>query len=194
MAAQGPRPTYFAAATGAADDNRFVTVVNMKVGAYTLAATTMPSPGGRQITLTHVSVGTTDTLGTVVVVGTGLDGGALTETLTPVADSVVTGSAWFASITSVTGAGWVIDGVESTEDTIIVGCTGAAAVADESGVLNSITVGETAAGAITFADSTGTIAVLKASITEGTYELGIGFSDYLTVVAAGASKFTVSTS
>lgn len=194
MAAQGPRPTYFAAATGAADDNRFVTTANMKVGAYTLAATTMPSPGARRITVDATAVGTADTMGTLVVVGTDLDGNVLTETLVPDTGGTVTGSEWFASLTSVTGAGWAIDGVEASNDTLIVGCTGAACVADTSGVLNSITIGETAAGAITLADSNGTIAVLKASIAEGTYELNIAFEDYLTVIAAAGSKFTISTS
>lgn len=64
------------------------------------------------------------------------------------------------------------------------------------GVLKSITVGETAAGAITVYDNSagsGTvIAVLKASVAEGTYELNVSFNTGLTVVTAGASKITVS--
>lgn len=65
-----------------------------------------------------------------------------------------------------------------------------------SGRLKSITVGETAAGAITVYDNTAgsgaVIAVLKASIAEGTYEFDVAFSTGLTVVTAGASKLTVS--
>jgi hypothetical protein len=36
------------------------------------------------------------------------------------------------------------------------------------------------------------IAVLKASVVEGTYELGVKFNTGLTIVTAGASKLTVS--
>lgn len=64
-----------------------------------------------------------------------------------------------------------------------------------SGILGSIVVGETAAGAITVYDNTaasGTvIAVLKASVAEGTYTFDASFSTGLTVVTAGASKVTV---
>lgn len=64
-----------------------------------------------------------------------------------------------------------------------------------SGRLKRITIGETAAGAITVYDNTagsGTvIAVLKASIAEGTYEFDVNFTTGLTVVTAGASKLTV---
>jgi hypothetical protein len=66
----------------------------------------------------------------------------------------------------------------------------------EAGYIKSITLGETAAGAITVYDNTagsGTIiAVLKASVVEGTYELGVKFNTGLTIVTAGASKLTVS--
>ncbi len=65
-----------------------------------------------------------------------------------------------------------------------------------AGVLHSITVTETAAGAITVYDNTaasGTIkAAFKASIVEGTYIFDIAFATGLTVVTAGASKLTVS--
>jgi len=69
----------------------------------------------------------------------------------------------------------------------------------ESGpcVLHSIVIGETAAGAITVYDNTagsGTvIAVLKASIVEGTYTFNRQLSTGCTVVTAGASKITVNT-
>ncbi len=65
-----------------------------------------------------------------------------------------------------------------------------------TGRLHSITVGETAAGAITVYDNTagsGTIiAVLKASIVEATYTFDVKFTTGLTIVTAGASKITVS--
>lgn len=60
-----------------------------------------------------------------------------------------------------------------------------------SGVLHSIVVGETAAGSITVSDAVGTIAVLKASIVEGTYVFDCAYTKNLIVVTAGASKITV---
>lgn len=65
-----------------------------------------------------------------------------------------------------------------------------------AGVLHALVLTETAAGAITVYDnvtSTGTpVAVLKASIVEGTYAFNVAFSTGLRVVTAGASKLTVS--
>ena len=59
-----------------------------------------------------------------------------------------------------------------------------------------ITVGETAAGAITVYDAlagatTTTVGVLKASIVEGTYEFGVTISRGIQIVTGGASKITV---
>lgn len=65
-----------------------------------------------------------------------------------------------------------------------------------AGVLHSITIGETAAGAITIYDNTagsGTVLlVLKASIAEQTFIFDIDFGTGLTIVTAGASKLQVS--
>lgn len=65
-----------------------------------------------------------------------------------------------------------------------------------SGFLNSITIGETAAGAITIYDNTagsGTVlAAFKASVVENTYKIEAPFKTGLTIVTAGASKLTVS--
>lgn len=62
------------------------------------------------------------------------------------------------------------------------------------GKLWRIIIGETSAGAITIYDAlsaTGTAkCVLKASIAEGSYELGMEFKTGLTIVTAGASKIT----
>ena len=60
-----------------------------------------------------------------------------------------------------------------------------------SGVLSSVIIGETSAGAITIADAVGTIAVLKASIAEGEYKFDVAYTGYLTITTAGASKVTV---
>lgn len=59
-----------------------------------------------------------------------------------------------------------------------------------------IVITETAAGAITIYNETGSgttdvKAVFKASIAEGTYELGITCSTGIKIVTAGASKLTV---
>jgi len=98
------------------DVDKIVTSVNMKVGAYTIAA--QPAFPSR-ITLSHTAVGTVDTLGTVVIVGTLVDATVIQETLTPINGTKVSTVNEFATITSVTGAGWIIDGV--TNDTITVG-------------------------------------------------------------------------
>lgn len=69
------------------------------------------------------------------------------------------------------------------------------AVKSGSGVLKSITVNTTAAGAITVYDNTaasGTkIATLKASVAEGVYEYDVSFNTGLTIVTAAASDITV---
>lgn len=104
-----------------ADVDRFVTSTNMKVGAYTLAQTTPTDGLARNVTVTVTAGATADTMGTVTVVGKNLLDETITETITPVAGSTVAGTKAFKSITSVTGAGWAIDGVEGTNDTITVG-------------------------------------------------------------------------
>lgn len=67
------------------------------------------------------------------------------------------------------------------------------------GQLVRIVITETAAGAITvYNEATGgttdIIALFKASISEGSYELGVQYSKGLQIVTAGASKLTVVTS
>ena len=89
------------------DDDWFVVSANMKVGAYTLAHTA-PDVGARNVTVTQTAVGAEDTNGTIVVVGTDLAGNAITETLTPNGGACVAGAKCFKTITSITGAGWVI--------------------------------------------------------------------------------------
>lgn len=101
-----------------ADVDRVVVSANMKVGAYTIAA--QPDVP-RNITVTATAGGTADTMGTILVTGTNVDGDVITETLTPVAGSTVAGAKAFKTVASVVGAGWVIDAVEGTNDTITVG-------------------------------------------------------------------------
>lgn len=99
-----------------ADVDKIVTTANMKVGAYTVAS----SPDiPRNITVTHTQVGgVTDTLGTIVIVGTDIDDDALTETITPLEGTIASGIKAFKTVTSATGVGWVIN---TTEDTITIG-------------------------------------------------------------------------
>lgn len=173
------------------DADRFVTSVDMKVGAYALAAATMPTAGtARRVNCTRTVVGGADTAGTIVVVGKSLSGQAITETLTPGGNGVtVTGTKWFASISSVTGAGWVTN---TGNDTIVVGVDGNyLVVAEGSGTLEAITVNTTAAGSITLADAKGTIGVLPANVAVGQYEYGCNFSGYLRCELVAASDVTI---
>jgi len=100
----------------AADVDYLVTTVNMKVGAYTIAAQPL---GSHVVTVTHTKVGTLDTLGIITVIGTDSDGIVITEVITPSEDATVTGLLGFEAITSITGSGWVIDGADN--DTLVVG-------------------------------------------------------------------------
>ena len=84
------------AATTATVADRIVASANMKVGAYTVANASAVWAGGFKLSLTHTEVGGgVDTLGTVAVVGKDLHGQAISETITPVADSVVLGTKVF---------------------------------------------------------------------------------------------------
>lgn len=177
------------ATTTSASANRFVTSTNMKVGAYTLAATTMPTGGARRVTVTHTTNTGTDTLGTIVVVGKGLAGDTITDTITPVADSTATGTKAFKTITSVTGAGWVISG---GNDTITVGCDAPARVVDGAGTLRGIVIVTTTASTIVIADASGTLVTLPASIAVGSYlYYDLAFSGYLSFTLNGASNVVV---
>lgn len=101
-----------------ADDDRITVSVDMKVGSYTLAA--QPDVA-RNITVTTTAVGTADTQGTITITGTNINGKVITEVITPVAGTTVAGLKAFKTVTSAVGAGWVIDAVEGTKDTIKIG-------------------------------------------------------------------------
>lgn len=109
---------YNLGAPALADNDLIVTSTNMKVGSYTVAA--QPDVP-RNITVTATAVGTADTMGTITVTGTNINNLSITETIVPVAGSLVAGIKAFKTVTSVVGAGWVKDAVEATTDTIIVG-------------------------------------------------------------------------
>ncbi|MFN8631199.1 MAG: hypothetical protein U0838_13050 [Chloroflexota bacterium] len=187
MPVSAPKRGHLAAAT-AAVANQFVTSTNMVNGAYTVAnGGAMPGEGARQVTVTHTANTGNDTLGTITVAGTSLSGDAISEAITPTAGGTATGAKWFATVTSVTGAGWAASG---GNDTVTVGCGARVVVAEGAGVLDRVVVGTTAAGAVTLKDSAGTIAVLKSSVAEGSYAFGCGFSGYLELVLAAASDVT----
>jgi hypothetical protein len=180
--------THLAAATGAVA-NQFVVSTNMKVGLYTLANSgAMPTAGARHVTVTHTTVSGADTLGTIDVVGTDLAGRTISESIVPLAGTIATGALWFSTVTSVTGTGWVISG---SNDTLVVGCSAGTAVLVGEGRLQAVVVNTTAAGAVTIADSRGTIAVLKSSIAEGVYRFDVSTHGYLTATLAAASDVTL---
>jgi hypothetical protein len=92
------------------DDDRYITAVDMKVGAYSLANTTTGDDLARNLIVTHSTQGgTTDTLGTLTIVGLDADGGAQSESIIPSADTTVLSTKYYSSITSITGVAWAID-------------------------------------------------------------------------------------
>ncbi len=178
------------AATTATVANRIVAVANMKVGTYTIANGGVAVwAGGFKLTLTHAEVGGgVDTLGTVAFVGKDLHGNALTETLTPVADSVVTGTKVFKSITSATGAGWVIG---TGNDTISVGVAAGSYAAFGGGLLHSVTMNNTVAAAVVISDAAGTIATIPASQAAGTsYIYDLPWSGFLKIATTSTNDVT----
>jgi hypothetical protein len=175
-------------ATTAAVTNRFVASANMKVGAYTIANASPAWSGGCLVTITHTTVAGTDTLGTVTIVGTDLNGQTITESITPVADSTATSANIYRSVTSATGVGWV---AVSTADTIVIGCAAGNYAASVSGILHAIVVNTTAAAAIVVSDKRGTIATLKASIGEGDFEYDVDYLGYLKIATTSTNDVTL---
>jgi len=104
----------------AVDDDKVVTFTNMKVGVYTVAAQPTASC---LISVLATAVGTADTMGTLAVVGS-LAGVAATESIVPIAGTTVYSANEYDTITSITGAGWVID-AGSGNDTIKIGVASA---------------------------------------------------------------------
>lgn len=177
------------AATTAAVADRIVASANMKVGTYTVANASPVWAGGALITVTHAQVGgVTDTLGTIAVVGKDLHGNAISETITPLDGTVATGTKVFRSVTSVTGAGWVID---TGNDTITVGVAAGSYVAVGGGLFKSIVVNATAAATVVVSDASGTIATLAASIANGVYEFEVPWSGFLKVATTSTNDVTL---
>lgn len=178
------------AATTAAVTNRFVASANMKVGTYTIANASPVWSGGCLVTVTHTQVGgVTDTLGTIAVVGTDLNGQTITETITPLDGTVATGTKVFRTVVSVTGAGWVID---TGNDTIVVGCAAGSYACASSGVLGGVIVNNSVAAAIVVSDKRGTIITVPASQAAGTYyPLDVTFAGFLKVATTSTNDVTV---
>jgi len=108
----------------AANTSWFKTSGNMKLGAYTLTSSIFPGGGVGYVTVTSAQVGgVNDTMGTIDVVGTDIDDGAISESIIPLNGSTVSGLLLFKTITSMTGAGWARDAGAGTEDTIVLGCS-----------------------------------------------------------------------
>jgi hypothetical protein len=171
--------------------DRFLTSVNMKVGAYTLDNTTIGLPGSRHVRVTHTSGDTQDTEGTIILTGTDITGHVISETVTVNAPGgFVDTTKWFRTLTSAVGAGWVIDAVEATPDTIEIGYGADLCVLDGTGYLDAIIVNTTSASSIVVADASGTIATLKASIAEGHYHYGLDVTN-LTIDLNGNSDVTI---
>jgi hypothetical protein len=98
------------------DVDLLVTTTDMKVGAYTIAA----SPAvPRVLTVSITRVDTADTMGIITFTGTDSDDTVITEVITPVDNTIATGLKAFKTCTSAIGSGWVIGGTD--EDTITIG-------------------------------------------------------------------------
>lgn len=98
--------------------NKIVTTTNMIVGAYSIAANPVV-PAYLSITVSAVTGN--DTMGTITFVGTDANGLAQTEIVTPVAAGVAYSTKVFKTVTTATGAGWVIN---TGNDTIVIGTMG----------------------------------------------------------------------
>ena len=98
--------------------NKIVVSTNMKLGAYTIAA--QPIVPAKLSVLATGVVGN-DTMGTITFVGTDIYDQALTEVVIPIVGTTVYTTNMFKSVTSATGAGWVING---TNDTLVIGVAG----------------------------------------------------------------------
>lgn len=116
-------PAHYRIASGlAAVANHYVVSVDMQNGAYTLANTAPGDGAAHSVVATRTAVDTADTGGTLKIDGTDLAGNVITETINVGADGIaVATTRAFATVTAITGAGWVIDGVEGNEDKLIVG-------------------------------------------------------------------------
>ena len=102
-----------------ADDDWVVVDVAMKVGTYLVAHASPVDGLARNVTVIRTVGGNADTPGTIIVAGTDVDGRAVSDTIAVGTTGVtVVGVVAFKTVTSVTGAGWVIN---QAADTVKVG-------------------------------------------------------------------------
>lgn len=97
------------AAPVVADVDRVVTSVAMKVGAYSVANASAADALCHNVTVTVTATGGVDTMGIITVTGTDYNDETITEILTPVAGSTVSGNRAFKTVTAIVGADWVVD-------------------------------------------------------------------------------------
>ena len=98
--------------------NKIVTSTNMQLGAYTFADQPIVPA---LLSVLATGVAGNDTMGTITFVGTDIYDQPLTEVVIPIAGTTVYTNNMFKSVTSATGAGWVING---TNDTLVIGVAG----------------------------------------------------------------------
>jgi hypothetical protein len=178
------------AATTAAVTNRIVTSANMKVGTYTIANASPAWAGGALITVTHSQVGgVTDVLGTITIVGKDMFGVPITEVITPLDGTTATGTKVFRSVTSATGADWVID---TGNDTIVIGVAAGSYAATGGGRLHTVVLNNSVAAAVVVSDSSGTLATIPASQAAGTqYIYDLPWSGFLKVATTNTNDVTI---
>jgi hypothetical protein len=179
------------AASTAAVTNRFVVSVNMANGGYTVANASPTWSGGCLVTATITGVAGNDTPGTLTIVGTGINGQALTEVLTLTAGGLATSANSFRTVTTLTQAGWV---AVSTADTIVVGCAAGNVACGSQGVLGGVLLNNSVAAAVTISDASRTIMTIPASAAAGTFYSfgpGIDFGGRLVISTTSTNDLTV---
>lgn len=169
-----------------------VASIDVADGAQTLLQTTLKH--ARNLTVTITDANASLSAGICTIVGTDINGAALSEAFTLPVDgtATVTGTSEFKTITSATVSSLA---GEEAGDKITIGEGNTYQIETDQVDLKSITIGETSAGAITIIDgtsgSTANIATLKASIAEQTFEFCVTCASGLRIIMAGASKITV---
>ena len=150
------------------DVDRLVISTNMIVGAYTMAA--QPDVP-RNVSVSHTKVGdVTDTLGTIVFVGKDRGGAVISEVVTPVSGTIAYGKLAFASISSITGVGWVIDTTEdATEDTITVGVGPALGLPFAIDAATEVLIGIVGTALIAPTVAAGVLSASTVDLSSGTY-------------------------
>lgn len=181
-----------------ASANRIVTSVTMSNAALTIANASSADGLARNVTATITQVGgVNDTPGTLAVVGTDLDGAALSETITLVANTIATGAKAFATVTSATIAGWVAGG---TADTITVGTGNLIGLPKAITAAKDVITTTLAAAAVTVvATGDGTLAGSTVNLSSGTYDgskqaLALFVPAEHTVLTAAGAQALVTTS